>query len=243
MSFAAAVRAIRAEVGDDGELLDLTISSQGGGNVKYRTGARAAGLTWGPGRDGMEPVKVRLVGSGKLADNVFPASELHPDAAAKLIGAVKERVGAGFEALSMTLGLNPVTRDVRWTLSGLREAVRSSSPRKATPQASSAPSPPAGRDAIVTRHDRRPGGARGPRGLPARGPWFSSVRLQQELERPRNGPPLSLHDGVWELEYRRAQVDRMEYRLEVDGESVCDPGNPRRAPGAFGDKSVVEFPG
>ena len=40
----------------------------------------------------------------------------------------------------------------------------------------------------------------------------------------------------------------MEYRFELehpDGttESVCDPGNPLRAPGAFGAKSVVEFPG
>jgi len=72
---------------------------------------------------------------------------------------------------------------------------------------------------------------------------FASVRLQQELERPRSGPALILRDGHWELEYRRPQVDRMEYRLEVDGDSVCDPGNPRRTPGAFGDRSVVEFPG
>ena len=35
----------------------------------------------------------------------------------------------------------------------------------------------------------------------------------------------------------------MEYRFEADGDSFCDPENPRRAPGAFGEKSVVEFPG
>jgi len=42
----------------------------------------------------------------------------------------------------------------------------------------------------------------------------------------------------------------MEYRLQLRHrggarswtEEVCDPGNPLRAPGAFGDKSVVEFP-
>src|SRR5262245_57783101 len=74
---------------------------------------------------------------------------------------------------------------------------------------------------------------------------FVSVRLQQELERPRSGPAFKRKDGagIWELEYRRAQVDRMEYRLEADGESFCDPHNPKRAPGAFGDKSVIEFPG
>ena len=76
---------------------------------------------------------------------------------------------------------------------------------------------------------------------------YTSVRLQQELERPRSGPAFGRADdgggGNWELEYRRAQVDRMEYRIEVDGDSFCDPHNPKRAPGAFGDKSVIEFPG
>jgi enterochelin esterase-like enzyme len=74
---------------------------------------------------------------------------------------------------------------------------------------------------------------------------YACVRLQQELARPRSGPGFRRVDGagVWELEYRRAQVDRMEYRFEADGESFCDPENPKRAPGAFGDKSVVEFPG
>jgi enterochelin esterase-like enzyme len=73
---------------------------------------------------------------------------------------------------------------------------------------------------------------------------YGSVRLQQELERPRSGPAFARTDGGhWELRYRRHQVDRMEYRFEADGEAFCDPHNPLRAPGAFGDKSVVEFPG
>ena len=43
-------------------------------------------------------------------------------------------------------------------------------------------------------------------------------------------------------------VQRLEYELElVDGdgntETTCDPDNPLRAPGAFGEKSVVELPG
>jgi hypothetical protein len=35
---------IEQELGRDAELLDLTVSAQGGGNVKYRTGDRAAGF-------------------------------------------------------------------------------------------------------------------------------------------------------------------------------------------------------
>ena len=68
---------------------------------------------------------------------------------------------------------------------------------------------------------------------------YAGVRLLQELERPRNGPPLTRRDGGWELEYHRRQVDRMEYRFEADGDAFPDPHNPLRA----GDRSVVEFPG
>src|SRR5919107_1713633 len=35
----------------------------------------------------------------------------------------------------------------------------------------------------------------------------------------------------------------MEYRIEADGETFCDPHNPRRTPGSFGERSVIEFPG
>jgi enterochelin esterase family protein len=69
---------------------------------------------------------------------------------------------------------------------------------------------------------------------------YGSVRLQQELQRPRSGPALSRADGVWTVTYRRPQVDRMEYRFEADGESFVDPRNPRSTPDG---RSVVEFPG
>jgi enterochelin esterase family protein len=72
---------------------------------------------------------------------------------------------------------------------------------------------------------------------------YASVLLQQELERPRTGPSLERRNGTWELVYGRRAVDRMEYRFEADGVALCDPGNPRRAPGAFGERSVIEFPG
>jgi hypothetical protein len=117
-AFGAAVTEIKAELGPDAELLDLTVSREGGGNVKYRTGDRAAGFTWGPGRDGLEPVDVTLVGSGKLADNVFPIAKLTPDAAPKLAAAVRAKAGADVEVQTMTLSLAPVTGAVRWTVTG-----------------------------------------------------------------------------------------------------------------------------
>lgn len=74
------------------------------------------------------------------------------------------------------------------------------------------------------------------------------VRLVHELMRPRVGPDFVRRAGGWRLSYPRPQVDRIEYRLQLtraDGttEIVCDPENPLRAPGPFGDKSVVELPG
>jgi enterochelin esterase family protein len=78
---------------------------------------------------------------------------------------------------------------------------------------------------------------------------LSGVRLVQHV-----GVPGELLDfdydtgaGAWRLRLPRPPVWRLEYRLELrhpDGrtDEVCDPGNPRRVGGAFGDKSVLEFP-
>jgi enterochelin esterase-like enzyme len=71
---------------------------------------------------------------------------------------------------------------------------------------------------------------------------FGTVRLYQELRRPRNGPPFDACEGGWELALARPAVDRMEYLIDVDGHMAPDPANPLHAPGAFGDKSVIEFP-
>ena len=51
----------------------------------------------------------------------------------------------------------------------------------------------------------------------------------------------------WVLELRIWPLDRLEYQLELEHHSgerelVCDPGNPHRAPGAFGEKSVLLAP-
>jgi enterochelin esterase-like enzyme len=76
------------------------------------------------------------------------------------------------------------------------------------------------------------------------------VRLCQELWRPRDGPAFSRvpTGDTWTLTLPRPPVDRMEYQLwlrraDTSTAVVCDPANPLRAPGAFGEKSVIEFPG
>lgn len=66
--------------------------------------------------------------------------------------------------------------------------------------------------------------------------------LGQELVRPRPGPPFEWSDGLWRLRFERPEVDRLEYLIGVDGDFVPDPTNPLRAPGPFGDKSVIEWP-
>ena len=79
---------------------------------------------------------------------------------------------------------------------------------------------------------------------------LSSVRLLQEIRRPRNAPEFlrNADEDVWRAAFLRPNADRMEYLMELhhhDGghEIIPDPGNPLRAPGPFGDKSVLEMPG
>jgi enterochelin esterase-like enzyme len=76
---------------------------------------------------------------------------------------------------------------------------------------------------------------------------LSAVRLVQELQRPRVGPGFTRRGGTWRLRFPRPKVDRMEYLFELERggthELVTDPANPLRAPGPFGDKSAIEFPG
>ena len=77
---------------------------------------------------------------------------------------------------------------------------------------------------------------------------LAGVRLVQDVRIP--GDRLGFHrsgDG-WELVIGRPPVSRMEYLLELrhaggGTETVLDPGNPRQVAGAFGPKSVLEFPG
>jgi enterochelin esterase-like enzyme len=68
------------------------------------------------------------------------------------------------------------------------------------------------------------------------------VVLGQEVSRPRPGPPFAWVDGEWRLTFPRPAADRLEYLIGVDGAFVPDPANPLRAPGPFGDKSVIEWP-
>ncbi len=75
---------------------------------------------------------------------------------------------------------------------------------------------------------------------------LAAVRLYSDLPLP--DPGFVRDDGAWVLRLPDNALDRLEYKLELsdhDGDTVvvCDPGNPERAPGAFGDKSVLLAPG
>lgn len=79
---------------------------------------------------------------------------------------------------------------------------------------------------------------------------LAGVRLAQEVRVPGDQMDFAATDEGWSLTLPRPTAWRMEYRIELrhdtgDGvstEEVCDPANPLRAPGAFGEKSVLEFP-
>ena len=76
---------------------------------------------------------------------------------------------------------------------------------------------------------------------------LAGVRLWQEVRIPSDQLAMTWSDGAWTLTLPRPAVDRMEYLFELayaDGghETICDPANPLRVGGAFGDHSVHEFP-
>lgn len=74
---------------------------------------------------------------------------------------------------------------------------------------------------------------------------LAGVRLVQEIGL---APPLDFirTRGAWRLRVDLPDVHRMEYLFEIrdhhgDRTTITDPANPRRAPGAFGEKSVLEL--
>lgn len=82
---------------------------------------------------------------------------------------------------------------------------------------------------------------------------YRTVRLYQELQRPRDGLVATAADGGWTVTLPRPDrrpdgALRMEYAFVVDhvdgGQAfVTDPANPLVAEGPFGAKSVLELPG
>ena len=75
---------------------------------------------------------------------------------------------------------------------------------------------------------------------------YAAVRLCSDL--PLKEREFARENGGWVLHLPETGLARLEYQLELldrDGnaEVVCDPGNPQRAPGAFGEKSVLSAPG
>jgi enterochelin esterase-like enzyme len=76
---------------------------------------------------------------------------------------------------------------------------------------------------------------------------LTGVRLWQEVRIPGDLLDFRRDDGGWRLDIARPPVSRMEYLYELrhpDGgtQLVTDPAGAGLAPGAFGEKSVLEFP-
>ncbi len=77
---------------------------------------------------------------------------------------------------------------------------------------------------------------------------LTGVRLWQELGIPADQLRFGRQPGGWLLRIDRRPVQRMEYLLELtaaggETEFILDPANRKRVKGAFGEHSVLEFPG
>jgi enterochelin esterase-like enzyme len=77
---------------------------------------------------------------------------------------------------------------------------------------------------------------------------YAAVRLCSDLPLSDGDRSFGRDGDDWVLEIDPPAITRLEYHLEVtdaDGSTQTgpDPGNPLRAPGAFGEKSVLLLPG
>ena len=77
---------------------------------------------------------------------------------------------------------------------------------------------------------------------------LAGVRLQQYAGIPADRLEFRRAADSWELQLDRPPLARLEYLLELrypggSSKVVTDPANPRQVAGAFGPKSVLEFPG
>jgi enterochelin esterase-like enzyme len=77
---------------------------------------------------------------------------------------------------------------------------------------------------------------------------LAGVRLRQDIRMPPEVIEFRRSGDWWQLVIPRPPVRRLEYLLELrydngSSEWVIDPDNPMRVDGAFGMKSVLEFPG
>jgi enterochelin esterase family protein len=73
---------------------------------------------------------------------------------------------------------------------------------------------------------------------------YRAVRLSSGLSNRAYESALRRVGTTWTLRLPRPAVDRLEYEFEVErpdgtAEHICDPGNPERVRGEFGDRSVV----
>lgn len=77
---------------------------------------------------------------------------------------------------------------------------------------------------------------------------YAAVRLCSDLPLSDRERSFAREGDEWVLEIDPPPVARLEYHVEVTGhdgssETGPDPGNPLRAPGAFGERSVLLLPG
>jgi enterochelin esterase-like enzyme len=84
--------------------------------------------------------------------------------------------------------------------------------------------------------------------VPDPGDELAGVRLAPDRGVPVPRDRFAREGAEWVLRLPAPPLRRFEYALELerrDGDCArtVDPANPRTAPGAFGDKSVVELPG
>jgi hypothetical protein len=115
-NLAKAIGALKGKTGASGDVLELRLEPKQA-KFQVRDGNGAKGWTYSSGGD-LNDFKVKLIGPGRIQDNVFPIAKLDPG--------VPERIVAGIHAKApqyqlkdvqfMTLDVDPVNGKFNWSV-------------------------------------------------------------------------------------------------------------------------------
>jgi hypothetical protein len=112
--FTKAYDAVKDKAGENAQTLQVQIT-QGGADFKLRSGEQATGFVYTGGD--LHDETVDIIGTGSLAGQDFPFSEIDPAAINQIISGVKENAGVSDLTVTvMTLEKSPVDGQLKWTI-------------------------------------------------------------------------------------------------------------------------------
>jgi hypothetical protein len=111
-----AIGAVKAKTGAGGEVLELRLEPSQA-KFQVRDGDGAKGWTYTSGGD-LSDFRVKLIGPGRIEDNVFPIAKLDPGVPERIVGGIHAKAPQYDlkDVQFMTLDIDPVSGKFIWSV-------------------------------------------------------------------------------------------------------------------------------